>query len=106
MFIDLYIREHPRRFGELFTIEHYACQLKRGRALLRLDMNNPTRQMNQCEYVELDFSHLSSCIEQALKSENVSQLAKVLAEYESESRSAEVNSPEHGSRDDDVISVT
>ena len=76
------------------TIEKYAFQLKR--ALLRLDMNHPTRQMNQCEYVELDSSHLFSSIEQALKSENVSQLAKVLAEYESGSRSAYGNSPEHG----------
>ena len=33
--------------------------------------------------------YLSSCIEQASKSENVSHLAKVLAEYGSESRSAE-----------------
>ena len=52
--------------------------------------------MNQSEYVKPDSSHLSSCIEQALKSENVSQLAKVLAEYESESRSADVNASKHG----------
>ena len=81
-------------------------QLKRGRALLRLDMNHPTRQMNQCEYVELDSSHHFSCIEQALKSEYVSQLAKVLAEYESESRSAEVNSPEHGTVVMTSLSIT
>ena len=62
----LYCREY---FGELFANAHCASQLKRGRALLRLEMNHPTRQMNQCEYVELDSSHLSSCIQQALKSE-------------------------------------
>ena len=103
--ITNYIRAHPRHFGELFVSEHYASQLKRGRASLRLDMNHPTRQLNQFEYVELDSSHLSSCIQQALESENVSQLAKVLAEYESESGSAQVASPEiefmtsHVSRD-------
>ena len=58
-------------------------------------MNHPTKQMNQCEYVELDSSHLSSCIERALKSENVSQLAKVLAEYESRSLSAERSSSDN-----------
>ena len=92
----VYIREHPRRFEELLVNEHYACQLKRGRALLRLDMNHPTRQINQGEYVELDSSNLFSSIEQASNSENVSQLAKVLAEYELESRSAEVKLPERG----------
>ena len=40
-------------------------QLKRGCSLLKLDMNHPTRQMNICEYVEHDSSHLSSCIERA-----------------------------------------
>ena len=79
----------------LFTAEEYVYQVKRGRALLRLDMNHPTRPMNQCEYVEFDSSHLASCIEQALKSENASQLAKFLEEFESESRSAVANSPEH-----------
>ena len=85
--------EQPSGPGRLLTSDAYACQLKLGRALLRFDMNHPTRQMNRREYVELDSSHLSSCIEQALKSENVSQLANVLAEYESQSRS--VYSPEH-----------
>ena len=89
-----HIRAYPRHFGELLVIEHCASQLKRGRALLRLDMNHPTRQMNQGEYVELDSSQHFSCIKQALKSENVSQLAKVLAEYESETRSTQVASPE------------
>ena len=51
--------------------------------------------MSQCVYDELDSSRILSCIEQALKSENVSHLAKFLAEYESESRSAEANSPDH-----------
>ena len=92
-FINLYSREY---FGELFANEHCASQLKRGRTLLRLEMKHPTRHMNQCEYVELDFSHLTSCIQQALKSDNVSPLAKVLAEYESESRSAELNLSKHG----------
>ena len=85
--VDKYIDEYPLVAGMLLTIDGYACQLKRGRALLRLYMNSPTRQTNQCEEVELDVSHLSSStIKQALQSEKVSQLAKVLAEYESESR--------------------
>ena len=88
--------EQPRRFVELPINEHHAHQLKRGRALLRLEINHPTRQMHQGEYVELDYSHHSSCIEQAFKSEKVSQLAKVLAEYDSESRSAGANSSDHG----------
>ena len=91
-----YIDEHPSEVGRLLSIDAYAYQLKRGRALLRLEMNHPTRQISQCEYVELDSSQCFSCIGKALKSGNVSQLAKVLAEYESESRSAAVNSPEHG----------
>ena len=86
---NLHIRKHPRRCAELLACEHYACQLKRGRALLRLDRNHPTRQMNQCEYVELDSWHLFSCIEQASESENVSQLAKVLEECESILRSSD-----------------
>ena len=94
--LKIYIKDHPSVVGRLLTSGEHAYQLKRGRALLRLDMNHPTRQMNQCEHVELNSPHLSSCIEQALKSENVSQLAKVLAEYESESRSAKTNSPKHG----------
>ena len=92
-FINLYCREY---FGELFAKAHCASQLKRGRALLRLEMKHPTRQLNQSEYVELDSSHLFSCLELASKSENVNQLAKVLAEYDSQSRSAEKNSSEHG----------
>ena len=92
-FINLYCREY---FGELFANAHCASQLKRGRALLRLEKNHPTRQMNPCEYGELDSSHLFSCLELASKSENVNQLAKVLAEYDSKSRSAEKNSSEHG----------
>ena len=91
--VEAYINEHPSVVGGFLTSGEHAYQLKRGRALLRINMNHPTRQMNPFQYVELDSSHLSSCIQQALKSENVSQLAKVLAEYESESRSAEVNSP-------------
>ena len=91
-----YIDAHPSDNGKLLTSGRHAYQLKRGRALLRLDMNHPTRQMNQCEYVGLDSSHLSSCIEQALICVNVSQLANVMAKYESESRSADENSPEHG----------
>ena len=93
---ETYIDEHPSVVGRLLTSGEHAYQLKRGRALLRLDMNHPTRQMNQCESVELDSSHLSSCIEQALKSENVSQLAKVLTECESRLISAETTSPENG----------
>ena len=85
-----FINDHPSNAGEIFTRDAHAFQLKRGRALLRIDMNQCSRQC------ELDFSHLPSCIESALKSEKVSQLAKVLAEYESESRSAEANSSEHG----------
>ena len=84
-----YIEEHPSDAGMLLIRDGFTHQLKRGHAILQLDMNHPTRQMNPCEYVELDSSHLTSCIEQALMSENVSQLAKVLAECESESRSAE-----------------
>ena len=93
---ESYIKEYPSVAGRLLTSGGHAHQLKRGRALLRLDMNHPTRQMNPREHVELDPSHLSSCIEQALKCENVSRLVKVLAEYESESRSADGNSSEHG----------
>ena len=110
--IDRYIRKHPRRCAELLACEHYACQLKRERALLKLDTNPPKRQMDQWEYSEFDSSHLSSCIEQALMSENVSQLAKVLAEFESESRAAQVASPEtefmtsHVSRDACKIFMT
>ena len=88
-----HIRAHRRHFGGLLVSEHYAAQLKRGRVLLRLDMNRPTRQTKQCEYVELDISQHFSCIEQALECENVSRLAKVLAEYESESKSVQVVSP-------------
>ena len=91
--VKTFIDEHPSEVTMLITSVNNASQLKRGRALLRLDVTHPTRQ---CEYVELDSAHLFSCIEQALKSENVSRLAKVLAEYESESRSADTNSPEHG----------
>ena len=60
-------------------------------------MNHQTMEVNRYEkdLVDRNTSHHSSCIEQALKSENVSQLAKVLAEYESESRSSEANSSEH-----------
>ena len=83
--VKKYIDEHPSDAGMLLTSDGYAYQLKRGRALLRLNMNRPTRHMNQCEYVELDSWHLFGCIEQALKSENLSQLAKkyLLAKYES-----------------------
>ena len=52
--------------GELLAREHYACQLKHGRALLRLNMNHPTMQIDQSEHEQLDSSHLLSCIEQAL----------------------------------------
>ena len=93
-FIGEYFDEHPSEGGLLISSVNYASQLKRGRALLRFDANPPTRQMNP--YVGIDSPHLSSCIEQPLKSENLSQLAKVLAEYESEMRSYDVNSSEHG----------
>ena len=91
--LDSYIYKHPSVVGRLLTSVGHAYQLKRGRALL--DVTQPTRRMNESESVELDSPHLSSCIERALKSENVSQLAKVLAEYESGSRSADGNSSEH-----------
>ena len=91
-----YIHEHPSDAGKLSASDGYANQLKLGRALLRLDMNHPTRQMNRCDSVELDSSHLFSCIQQALKSENVGRLAKVLSKYESASRSAEANSSNRG----------
>ena len=78
-----------RHFGETLATEHYARQLKRGRALLRLGMNRSTTEIEPSKEVQHDSSHLLSCIEQALKSENASQLAKVLAQYELESRSAE-----------------
>ena len=42
--------------------------------------------------MQLDSSHLLSCIKQALKSKNVSRLARVLAQYESKSKSAEESS--------------
>ena len=83
---------HPCSRGELLAREHYACQLKHARALLWLNMNHPTTQIDQPEHVQLDSSHLLSCIEQALKSENVSQLARVLAQYETKSKSAEESS--------------
>ena len=94
-FFKEYIDEHPSDAGMLITSNGYPCQLKRGRALLRLSINPPTRQMNQRLYVELDSSPPISCIKQALRSRKMNQLAKVLAEYESESRSAEVNSSEN-----------
>ena len=84
--VKTYIDEHPSEAGRLISIDAYSYQLKRGRALLRLEMNHPTRQMNQGEHVGLDSSLHFSCIEQSLKSENVSPLAKVLEKYESESR--------------------
>ena len=56
--------------------------------LLRLNRNN------QCDHVDPDSEHHSSCIDQAMSSKSVSQLAKVLAEYELKSKSAEENSPE------------
>jgi len=68
-FFEAYIDEHPYDAGMLLSSVGYAHQLKRG---LRLDTNHPT---NQCGYVDLDSLHLSSCIEQALKCENVSRLA-------------------------------
>ena len=92
--VKTYIDEHPSEAGRLLSIDAYAYQLKRGRALLRLDVTRPTKQMDQCESVELDSSQHFNCIEQASKSENASQLAKVLTEYESESKSAEEKSHE------------
>ena len=92
-FFNTYIEENPSDAGRLITNNAYAYQLKRGRALLRLDMNPPTRKMNPCE---LNSSQHFNCIKQASKSENVSRLAKFLAECESESRSAAVNSSERG----------
>ena len=94
--VEGYIEENPSIAGRLITSDAYACQMKCGRALLRLDMDHPTRHKNPCEYGEPDSSHLVSCVERASKSRKVSQLAKVLAECESESRSAEVSSPCHG----------
>ena len=94
---------HLHQFGELLVSEHYACQLKHGRALLRLGMNHPTTQIDHFEQGQLDSLHLLSCIEQACKSENVSQLARVLAQYESESKSAEERS---SGRTTEVMTVT
>ena len=99
-----YIDEHPSDAGLLFTSENYVCQLKRGCALLRLDMIHQTGQMNQCVNGEMDSSHLYSCIEQALESENVSRLAKFLAEYGSESRSAGVSKSERGTELTSLVS--
>ena len=59
-------------------------------------MNHPTTQIDQPEHEQLDSSHLLSCIEQALKSKKVSRLARVLAQCESESKSAEERSPGRG----------
>ena len=84
--------KHPCSGGELLAREHYACQLKHGRALLRLNMNYSTTQIDQPEHVQLHSLLLFSCIKQALKSKNVSQLARVLAKYETKSRSAEERS--------------
>ena len=92
--------EYPRRFGEFLAGEHFACQLKHGRALLRLNMNNLTTQIGQSEHVQLDSSHLLSCIEQALKSKKVSKLARILAKYETKSRSVEERS---SGRDTEVM---
>ena len=68
--------------------------LKRERAILRLDIKNPTRPMdhNDCEYMQLHSSYQFSCINQACDSVNkrISDLAMIL---KSESRSAEVISP-------------
>ena len=95
--VEQYINEHPSNAGVLLISDAYAHPIKRGRGLLRFSLNHPTKQMNQCEHVELDSSHLFSCIEQALKPENkrVSDLAMILMEYESESRSADLNSSGH-----------
>ena len=90
--IDQHIDAHPRQCGELFSSVHYAYQLKRVRALLRPDSHHSTIRINRTKHTEPDSLPLFSCIDQALRSGNVSQLAKVLAEYESGSRSAEGNS--------------
>ena len=91
--IDEHIDLHPRQCGELFASVHYAYQLKRVRALLRPDsIIHSTIRINQSKHTEPDALPRFSCIEQALRSGNVSQLAKVLAKYESGSRSAEGNS--------------
>ena len=45
--ITVYIDTYPGRYGELFTSEHYASQLKLGRALLRLGMHHSTMQINK-----------------------------------------------------------
>ena len=86
--IGLYIIDQPHYFAKLLANEHHACQMKRARALLRLNKSN------QFEYVDPDSKHHASCIDQAMSSKSVSQLAKVLAEYELKSKSAEQNSPE------------
>ena len=84
--LEKYIKELPSDAGMILVSDViYACQLKHGRVLLR----HRSRQMNSC-----DSSHPPSCIELASTFQNASQLAKVLAEYESESRSGEVNSSE------------
>ena len=84
--------EHSRRFVDLLASEYYAGQLKHGRALSRLNMNHPTTHIDQPEHEQLDSSHILSCIEQALRSNSMSRLAKVLAKCESESESAEGSS--------------
>ena len=76
--------------------EQYACQLKRGRAMLQPNYFG-LNQSNRGIYEEHDSLQFSSCDKQALNYQNVSQL--VLAEYESESRPAEGNSSELVSRD-------
>ena len=76
--------------------DEYAYQLKLCRALLKLDES--IVKINRFENAGDEPSHLLSCIEQALTSEHTSQLAMVLAEYESESRLFESNSPEHDTK--------
>ena len=93
--INAYIQKHPRQCGELLASEQYACQLKRGITMLGQDMHHSTNQTNWDTFRKPDPLHLFSYIDQAIQSENTSHLAKVLAKYESETRSAEGNSLEH-----------
>ena len=95
--VDLYIVDQPHYFGELLASEHHACQMKLGRALLRLN------ESNQSAYVDPDSVHHRNCIDQAAMSENVSHLAKVLAECELGEKWKLTRT---WNSDDDVISVT
>ena len=91
-YVFRHLDEYPSHCGELFTSEHYVCQLKRGRAMIR---RNSTIQINQSEYMEPESLYLPCCIEQATRVESVCLLAYSLAELKS--RSAEKFSSKHES---------